>query len=106
MCNNDMGIITTTPTTTTTTTPKGETFIILIIFRPYWSFLENTSLYVFEYYICLLSICQGVGLECYYCGHEDEYCNTDNHGEPVNCQMEDPEGHNYGDSCYVGHSGC
>ena len=26
-------------------------------------------------------------------------------GQKVQCQMDDPEGHNYGDVCYVGHSG-
>ena len=47
----------------------------------------------------------GTGLECYSCGHEEEECNKDHYGETVRCQMDDPENHNYGDSCYVGHSG-
>ena len=45
------------------------------------------------------------GLECYFCGHEEEECNAEVHGTEVRCQMDDPENHNYGDSCYVGHSG-
>ena len=47
----------------------------------------------------------GTGLECYTCGHEGDECTKDNYGEKVHCQMDDPENHNYGDSCYVGHSG-
>ena len=47
----------------------------------------------------------GTGLECYSCGHEEEECNTDHYGVTVMCQMDDPENHNYGDACYVGHSG-
>ena len=45
------------------------------------------------------------GLECYYCGQEDEDCSADDAGHEVECQMTDPAEHHYGDSCYVGHSG-
>ena len=45
------------------------------------------------------------GLDCYKCGHDNGDCNSDQYGEEVKCQMEDPENPNYGDSCYVGHSG-
>ena len=46
-----------------------------------------------------------VGLYCYKCGHEEQDCDTEHYGELVKCQLNDPEILNYGDSCYVGHSG-
>ena len=49
------------------------------------------------------------GLECYYCeengGEEHDRCTSDIVGEPVPCQMYDPEGPHFGDVCAVGHVG-
>ena len=45
-------------------------------------------------------------LECYYCRYDEEGdCNADMDGIEVQCQMNNPEEHHYGDACYVGHSG-
>ena len=52
------------------------------------------------FYLCLLD----ERLSCYKCMHYDE-CTADMPGEIVHCQMDDPEGDNYGDSCEVFHSG-
>ena len=47
-----------------------------------------------------------VGLKCYDCGHEDEQdCSSEKSGKEVRCQMSSPEQKNYGDYCYVGHTG-
>ena len=73
--------------------------ILILLFDGFiiqWSFAK--ILIVYDYFT-------GTGIECYTCGHEDDECNVDHYGEKVRCQMDDPENHNYGDSCYVGHSG-
>ena len=48
-------------------------------------------------------------LECYYCfghaGTEHDDCDVDEYGEKVVCQMHDPREPNYGDVCFVGHTG-
>ena len=46
----------------------------------------------------------GTGLSCYYCGYH-ETCSADEPGQVVQCQMEDPREHHFGDSCEVAHSG-
>ena len=49
------------------------------------------------------------GLECYYCeengGEKHDRCTSDIVGEPVPCQMSNPEGPHFGDVCAVGHVG-
>ena len=83
------------------------------IFQPQHPVIEKKKTLIFSivlfYYhssILITTFFQtGTGLECYACGHEEEECNKDHYGETVRCQMDDPENHNYGDSCYVGHSG-
>ena len=49
------------------------------------------------------------GLECYYCqengGEEHSECTADIIGDPVHCQISDPEKPHYGDVCAVGHVG-
>ena len=47
----------------------------------------------------------GSGVNCYFCGREEGACDADHYGEPVLCQTDDPEYRNFGDGCYVGHSG-
>ena len=43
---------------------------------------------------------------CYSCGHDEfEDCSMNSTGSKVYCQTDNPENRNYGDSCYVGHSG-
>ena len=44
-------------------------------------------------------------MQCYSCGHFDEDCTMNNFGQAVYCQTDNPENPNYGDTCYVGHSG-
>ena len=48
-------------------------------------------------------------MECYYCfghaGTEHDDCDVDEYGEKVVCQMHDPREPNYGDVCFVGHTG-
>ena len=51
-------------------------------------------------------ITKGVGLKCYECGHEDgQDCTMEKSGKEVRCQMNDAKQENYGDNCYVGHTG-
>ena len=66
---------------------------------------KNLSIFKILSQFCLYYVYIDSGLDCYKCGHEDGDCNSDQYGEEVKCQMEDPENPNYGDSCYVGHSG-
>ena len=51
----------------------------------------------------------GTGLKCYSCHdsleHPDETCTISITGREVTCQTDNPEMPNFGDSCYVGHSG-
>ena len=58
-----------------------------------------------EHSITINTFLTGPGIDCYYCGHEEDDCNADMPGVKVQCQMDDPEGHNYGNVCFVGHSG-
>jgi len=48
-------------------------------------------------------------LECYYCqengGEEHSECTADIIGDPVHCQISEPENPHYGDVCAVGHVG-
>ena len=48
-------------------------------------------------------------LECYYCyghaGTEHDNCDEDIPGDKVVCQMHDPRQPNYGDACFIGHTG-
>ena len=55
-------------------------------------------------YISITSY-QGSGLKCYACGHEDDDCSAGMSGVEVTCQMSNEEDPNYGDTCYVGHTG-
>ena len=77
---------------------KKKTLIFGIVFQ-YFLFHYHSTILITTFFQT------GTGLECYSCGHEEEECNKDHYGETVRCQMDDPENHNYGDSCYVGHSG-
>ena len=49
-----------------------------------------------EHSITINTFLTGPGIDCYYCGHEEDDCNADMPGVKVQCQMDDPEGHNYG----------
>ena len=48
-------------------------------------------------------------LRCYYCyghaGTEHDNCDVDVYGDEVSCQMHDPREPNYGDVCFIGHTG-
>ena len=54
---------------------------------------------------CWINVFAGSGLQCYSCGHDEEMCSVSSTGPTVYCQTDNPENRNYGDSCYVGHSG-
>ena len=58
---------------------------------------------------CKLFINIGSVLECYYCesdgGEEGDKCDSEIHGEIINCQIDSPEYPHYGDVCAVGHTG-
>lgn len=49
-------------------------------------------------------------IECYYCfghaGTQHDDCDDDFFGDKITCQMHDRQLPNYGDVCYVGHTGC
>ena len=48
----------------------------------------------------------GTALVCYECHELDEHeCGEHEWGKGVTCQMENPQEENYGNSCYVAHTG-
>ena len=75
----------------------------MIIYFVYLFITENFTIVSFA---LLFHLCSEDTLECYYC-HEAEgspYCDSEYFGDPVSCQVTNPDEPYYGDLCYVQHN--